>query len=185
MRKQIAYIPQREAIDWDFPLTVKELVLMGRYGRLGPFRRPRDADKEAADYYLNLVDLTPFKDRQINQLSGGQKQRAFLARALIQEVDLYFLDEPFSGIDVASEVVMVHWLKKLVAQGKTVFVVHHDLNSVESLFSWVILLNLRLVACGDVMHTFNSHYLKQAYGKSFDLLDVAGKLARDKQLGII
>lgn len=185
MRQEIAYIPQKETVDWEFPITVRELVLMGRYGKLGLFKRPREADYQAVDHYLEVVGLTPFKDRQINQLSGGQQQRAFLARALIQEAKIYFLDEPFTGIDASTELVMVQLLKKLAAEGKTVFVVHHDLNNVSSLFSWVLLLNLRLIASGPTSQVFNAENLKQTYGKSYTLLDEAAKLAKEKTTGAI
>lgn len=180
VRKKVAYVAQKETIDWDFPITVRELVLMGRYGELKLFQRPRKADYEAVDHYLNLVGLTEFSHRQIGELSGGQKQRAFLARALIQEADLYLFDEPFVGIDAATENVMIQLLKKLIEQGKTVFIVHHDLNAVEKLFSWVILLNLRLVSCGKTETAFNADYLSCAYGKSFELLDEASRLAFKK-----
>lgn len=184
VRSKIAYIPQRESVDWDFPITVEELVLMGRYGKLGLFKRPSKVDYEAVHHYLDVVGLLQYKDRQISQLSGGQQQRAFLARALIQEADIYFLDEPFIGIDAATEWMMVHLLKKLVSQGKTVFVVHHDLNAVEYFFSWVILLNLRLIASGKQEEVFTPANLKQAYGKNWALLDEASKLAAMKQRGI-
>lgn len=185
MRQEIAYIPQKEAVDWEFPITVRDLVLMGRYGKLGLFKRPREADYQAVDHYLEVVGLTPFKDRQINQLSGGQQQRAFLARALIQDAKIYFLDEPFTGIDAGTELVMIQLLKKLAAEGKTVFVVHHDLSNVSSLFSWVLLLNLRLVASGPTAQVFNAENLKQTYGKSYTLLDEAAKLAKEKTTGAI
>lgn len=180
VRKRIAYVAQKEMIDWDFPITVKELVLMGRYGELSLFQRPRKADYEAVEHYLNIVGLSEYGNRQIGELSGGQKQRAFLARALIQEADLYLFDEPFVGIDAATENVMVQLFKKLIHQGKTVFVVHHDLNAVEKLFSWVILLNLRLVASGKTETAFTSDYLSCAYGKSYELLDEASRLAFKK-----
>lgn len=185
MRDKIAYVPQREAVDWDFPITVKELVLMGRFGKLGLFRRPANADHEAADHYLELVGLTALKDRQISQLSGGQQQRAFLARALIQEADIYFLDEPFAGVDASTEAVMVKLLKSLATHGKTIFIVHHDLNTVENLYTWVILLNLRLISSGPIAKAFTPHYLKQAYGKSFVLLDEAARLAQEKKSGVL
>lgn len=185
MQKKIAYIPQKESVDWDFPITVRELVLMGRYGELGLFRRAREADYQAVERYLEVVGLTPFRERQISQLSGGQQQRAFLARALIQEADIYFLDEPFTGIDAATEAVMVGILKKLSHEGKTVFVVHHDLNTVESLFSWVILLNLRLIASGPLREAFIPKNLRQAYGKSYDILDEAARLAGERGVGAL
>lgn len=177
LRSKIAYVPQRESVDWDFPITVEELVLMGRYHQLKWYEKARQADYEAVSHYLGLVGLEAFKHRQISELSGGQQQRAFLARALIQEASFYFFDEPFAGIDAATEAVMVQLLKNLVKHGKTVFVVHHDLNSVENFFSWVVLLNLRLIASGPVEEVFTAEHLKSAYGKSYQLLDEASRLA--------
>jgi manganese/zinc/iron transport system ATP- binding protein len=183
VKQEIAYIPQKEAVDWEFPITVEELVLMGRYGKLGLFKRPREADYQAVKHYLEVVGLTAFKDRQISQLSGGQQQRAFLARALIQDAKIYFLDEPFTGIDAGTELIMIQLLKKLVSEGKTVFVVHHDLNNVKNIFSWILLLNLRLIASGPTDHVFTPENLKQTYGKNYTLLDEAAKLAKDKITG--
>lgn len=184
VRQRIAYVPQRESVDWDFPITVKELVLMGRYGTLGLFRRPREADRSAADHYLKLLGMEEYADRQISLLSGGQQQRAFLARALLQEADIYFMDEPFAGVDLATETLIVQLLQQLTAAGKTIFVVHHDLNTVESYFNWVILLNMRLIACGETSRYFTPHYLNAAYGKSYALLDEAFKLSQLKQAGV-
>lgn len=178
-RDKIAYIPQRETLDWNFPITVEELVLMGRYGALGLFKRPKKVDFEEVDKYLDLVGLTPFKKRQISELSGGQQQRAFLARALIQDAEIYFLDEPFAGIDMGSEATLIEILKEEVKKKKTVFVVHHDLTSIESLFSYVIMLNLRLVAAGPFEKVFNDANLKSAYGKNFNLFERAAKLAKE------
>jgi manganese/zinc/iron transport system ATP- binding protein len=184
VRQQVAYVPQRESVDWDFPVTVRDLVVMGRYGRLGLFNRPREADWAAADHYLEMVGMTPYAHRQISQLSGGQQQRAFLARALLQEADIYFMDEPFTGIDLATETVMVQMLRQLRDKGKTVFVVHHDLNTVESYFDWVMLINMRLIACGPTKEVFNAHYLNATYGKSYALFDEALKLSQQKKAGI-
>ena len=139
VQKRIAYVPQRQSVDWDFPITVRDLVLMGRYGRLGPLRWPRKADWAAADRYLEMVGMGPYAGRQISQLSGGQQQRVFIARALLQEADIYFMDEPFAGVDLATEKVIMNILSNLKSEGKTVFVVHHDLNTVESYFDWVVL----------------------------------------------
>lgn len=185
VRSQVAYVPQRESVDWDFPITVKELVLMGRYGRLGLFQRPRKADYNAVEQYLELVGMSQYRDRQISQLSGGQQQRVFLARALIQEANIYFMDEPFTGIDLATEKILVSVMKNLVSQGKTVFVVHHDLNEIESIFDWVIILNLRLIACGKLKDVFTVQNLTSAYGKSFALFDEALKLSQEKATGEI
>lgn len=185
VKQKIAYVPQRESVDWDFPITVKELVLMGRYGTLGLFKRPRQADLLAVEQQLELVGMSGYQNRQINQLSGGQQQRVFLARALIQEANIYFMDEPFTGIDLATEKMLVQVMKGLVAQGKTVFVVHHDLNTVESIFDWLIILNLRLIAVGSIQKTFTPRNLHTAYGKSFALFDEALKLSKEKETGVV
>ncbi len=184
VRQRVAYVPQRESVDWDFPVTARDLVLMGRYGRLGLFRYPRQADWAAADYYLNLVGMSGYGERQISQLSGGQQQRVFLARALLQEADVYFMDEPFTGVDLATETVIVQLLQQLRATGKTVFVVHHDLNTVERYFDWTILLNMRLIAYGPTEEVFTPFYLNETYGKSYALFDEALKLSQQKQTGV-
>ncbi|MFI0434388.1 MAG: metal ABC transporter ATP-binding protein [Parachlamydiaceae bacterium] len=184
VRQRVAYVPQRESVDWEFPVTVRDLVVMGRYGRLGLFHRPRAADWAAADHYLEVVGMAGYAHRQISQLSGGQQQRVFLARSLLQEADVYFMDEPFTGVDLGTEMVIVELLQQLRAKGKTVFVVHHDLNSVESYFDWVVLLNMRLIGYGPISDFFTPHYLHAAYGKSYALFDEALKLSQEKQTGI-
>ena len=184
VRQRVAYIPQRTSVDWDFPITVFDLVLMGRYGELGLFRRPKKADWAAVERTLELVGLSDLADRQISQLSGGQQQRAFLARALLQDADLYLMDEPFSGIDLGTEKVLINLLKEFKSQGKTVFVVHHDLNSVESIFDWLILLNMRLVAAGPLDEVFNRETLNKTYGKGYAILDEALKLSQTQSSGI-
>ncbi|MBJ7450028.1 MAG: ABC transporter ATP-binding protein [Parachlamydiales bacterium] len=181
---KIAYVPQRESVDWDFPITVLELVLMGRFGKLGIFKRPRKADYQAAKHYLDVVGMFAFANRQISQLSGGQQQRVFIARALLQEADIYFMDEPFAGIDAATEKVLVDLLQKLQQKGKTVFVVHHDLNTLQTYFNWVILLNMRLVAAGPMETTCTKETLDRTYCKSPSLLDEAARLAQSKKSGI-
>lgn len=184
VRQRIAYVPQRETVDWDFPITARDLVLMGRYGRLGIFRWPRQADWTAADHYLDMVGMLQYKDRQISQLSGGQQQRVFIARALLQEADIYFMDEPFSGIDLATETTIMNILRELKSKDKTVFVVHHDLNTVESYFDWAILLNMRLVSCGSVPEVYSPENLNATYGKSYALFDEALKLSQYKASGM-
>lgn len=184
IRGKVAYVPQRESVDWDFPITVRELVVMGRYGKLGLFRWPRAADRAAADHVLEKVGMEAYGDRQISQLSGGQQQRVFIARALMQDADVYFLDEPFAGIDLATEKVIMDLLHQLKDQGKTVFVVHHDLNTVESYFDWVMMLNMRLIACGNVHQVFNSDTLLSTFGKNFALFDEALKLSKYKNVGL-
>lgn len=178
VRSRLAYVPQREVIDWDFPITVRQLVCMGCYPRLGLFRFIQKSDLEAVDLALEKVGLLDLANRQISQLSGGQQQRAFLARALLQDPDIYFLDEPLAGVDHSSEEFIMQILRAKVEENKTVLMVHHDLNSIEKYFSWVLLLNIRLVACGPTAEVFNRHNIKQAYGKNFTLLDEAMKLTR-------
>ncbi|WP_068467372.1 metal ABC transporter ATP-binding protein [Candidatus Protochlamydia phocaeensis] len=184
VRQRVAYVPQRESVDWDFPVTVRDLVLMGRYGRLGLWRRPREADRTAADHYLEVVGMSAYANRQISQLSGGQQQRVFLARALLQEADIYFMDEPFTGVDLATETAIVQLLQQLRTKGKTVFVVHHDLSTVERYFDWVMILNVRLIAYGEVEKVFTPHYLNAAYGRSYALFDQALKLSQQKNAGV-
>lgn len=184
VRRRVAYVPQRESVDWDFPITVRDLVLMGRYGRLGLLRWPRQADRAAADHYLDKVGMGAYADRQISQLSGGQQQRVFLARALLQEADLFFLDEPFSGIDMATEKAIMELLHQLKTEGKTVFVVHHDLNTVEQYFDWLILLNMRLIAAGPTAEVFNPDTFYATFGKSNLLFDEAFKRSYDRSKGL-
>lgn len=178
MRPRTAYVPQREAVDWDFPITVKQLVLMGRYPILGTFGRLTKKDHELALECLEKVGMHEYADRQISQLSGGQQQRAFLARALLQDADLYFLDEPLAGVDHATELVLIELLSELVKRQKTVLMVHHDLNTVEKYFNWVVLLNVRLVACGATKNTFTGQNIHKAYGKNFALFDETLKRSR-------
>jgi manganese/zinc/iron transport system ATP- binding protein len=185
VRQRIAYVPQRESVDWDFPITARDLVLMGRYGRLGLFHWPRQADYAAADHYLDMVGMLQYKDRQINQLSGGQQQRVFIARALLQEADIYFMDEPFSGIDLATETTIMNILRELKSRDKTIFVIHHDLSTVENYFDWAILLNMRLISSGSIQEVYTSENLNATYGKSYALFDEALKLSQHKTSGIL
>jgi len=181
VRQKVSYVPQRESVDWDFPASVMDVVLMGRYGNLGLFKRPRKADREAAAYALAQVGMEPFEGRQISQLSGGQQQRVFLARALTQQADIYLMDEPFAGVDAATEKAIIQLLKKLVKEGKTVLVVHHDLQSVSTYFDWLIMLNLRLVASGPKKEVFQPHMLEETYGGKLTLLTEVGELLRKGQ----
>lgn len=181
VRTKISYVPQRESVDWNFPITVKELVMMGRYGRLGVGRRPSKSDWEAVDHYLHLVDMAAYAHRQISQLSGGQQQRVFIARALIQQAEAYFLDEPFAGIDLATEGGLVSLLQELRQQGKTIFIVHHDLHSVERYFNWVIILNMRLVSCGPTKEAFTPQALLAAYGRDNLLFGEVARLYGTQQ----
>ncbi|GAB3196084.1 manganese/zinc/iron transport system ATP- binding protein [Pontibacter aydingkolensis] len=181
VRKRISYVPQRESVDWDFPASVFDVVLMGRYGNLGLFKRPRQADKDAALEALEKVGMQAFADRQISQLSGGQQQRVFLARALAQNADLYFMDEPFAGVDIATETAIIELLRTMRDQGKTVIVVHHDLQSAANYFDWVVLLNMRLVASGPTEKVLTQELLEQTYGGKLTVLTKVGDLLRKQE----
>lgn len=181
MRTRIAYVPQRETVDWNFPVSVFDVVLMGRYAHLSLFQRPKKRDKEIARQALEKVGLADFADRQIAQLSGGQQQRVFLARALAQEADVYFMDEPFAGVDASTEDHILELLRELRADGKTVIVVHHDLQTVSEYFEWVMLLNLRLVALGPTDSTLTQENLQKTYGGRLNILSQALELSRKEQ----
>jgi len=163
-RKLVAYVPQRGSVDWDFPTSVLDVVLMGRYGHLGWVRRPGQADKAAAREALEHVGMAELQGRQISQLSGGQQQRVFLARALVQHADLYFMDEPFQGVDATTELAIVELLQELRSRGKTVVAVHHDLQTVPEYFDQVTLLNVRRIASGPVDEVFTEENLRLTYG---------------------
>jgi manganese/zinc/iron transport system ATP- binding protein len=180
-RHLVGYVPQRESVDWDFPVTVRDVVLMGTYGRLGWFRRPGRTDRELADRCLDQVGMRAFSKRQIRQLSGGQQQRVFLARALAEQARIYFLDEPFAGVDAATESAIVELLQAMRSEQKTVFVVHHDLQTVRDYFDWVLLLNMRLVAGGPVDETFTPENLQKTYGGRLTLLDEAAEAMRKRE----
>jgi manganese/zinc/iron transport system ATP- binding protein len=180
-RRLVGYVPQRESVDWDFPVTVRDVVLMGTYGRLGWFRRPRRAERQLADQCLEQVGMASFARRQIRQLSGGQQQRVFLARALAEQAQVYFLDEPFAGVDAATESAIVNLLQTMRSAGKTMFVVHHDLQTVRDYFDWVILLNMRLVACGAVEETFTPENMQKTYGGRLTILEEAAEAMRNRE----
>jgi len=163
-RRLVGYVPQRGSVDWDFPTNVLDVVMMGRYGTLGWVRRPGQAERMMAMEALEKVGMRPFADRQISQLSGGQQQRVFLARALVQDAHVYFMDEPFQGVDATTERAIVTLLQELRTTGKTVVVVHHDLQTVPEYFDWVTLLNVRRVASGPVGEVFTEQNLRLAYG---------------------
>jgi manganese/zinc/iron transport system ATP- binding protein len=170
-RRQIAYVPQRESVDWDFPTNALDVVMMGRYGHLGWFRRPGRAERERALACLAQVGLAELAERQISQLSGGQQQRVFLARALAQEAQLYLMDEPFAGVDATTERTIVTLLQALRDAGKSVICVHHDLETVPAYFDWVALLNVRLIAIGPTATTFTVEHLRATYGSRLALID--------------
>lgn len=170
-KSKIAYVPQSESVDWDFPATALEVVLMGRYGHLGWFKRPGKSDREIARQMLEKVGMKDFAGRQISQLSGGQQQRVFLARALAQQAEIYFLDEPFKGVDALTEKSIVQLLKELRQSGKTVIVVHHDLQTVPDYFDWVTLINMHVVASGPVDEVFHEENLNITYNGRGMLLE--------------
>lgn len=181
-RKLVGYVPQRGSVDWDFPTSVLDVVMMGAYGRLGWFRRPGRKEREAALEALEKVGMREFADRQISQLSGGQQQRTFLARALLQDAQIYFMDEPFQGVDATTERAIVTLLKNLRRAGKTVVVVHHDLQTVPEYFDWVMLLNVRRIALGPVNDVFTDENLRLTYGGKVGFLSRTngeGKRATD------
>lgn len=172
-RSRVGYVPQRGSVDWDFPTSVLDVTMMGLYGKLGWIRRPGRAERALAIDALEQVGLTDFAYRQIGQLSGGQQQRTFLARALVQDADLYFMDEPFAAVDAVTEKAIVAVLRELRARGKTVVVVHHDLATVPEYFDYVTLLNVEVVASGPTTETFTDENLRRAYGGRFAIIEGA------------
>lgn len=171
-RRIVGYVPQRSSVDWDFPTTALDVVTMGLYGRLGWLRRPRKADRELALAALQQVNMEAFSSRQISQLSGGQQQRVFLARALVQDAQVYFMDEPMAGVDATTERVIIDILKELRSQGKTVIVVHHDLQTVAHYFDWMVILNVQVIAQGKVKEIYTTDNLRKAYGGQVALLQI-------------
>jgi manganese/zinc/iron transport system ATP- binding protein len=163
-RRLVGYVPQRGSVDWDFPTDALDVVMMGLYGKLGWVKRPTREHREQAMDSLHKVGMADFADRQISQLSGGQQQRVFLARALVQDAQIYFMDEPFAGVDATTERAIIDLLRELRAAGKTVIVVHHDLQTLEEYFDWVMLLNVRRIASGPVGVAFTEENLRKAYG---------------------
>ena len=180
-RHQVAYVPQRESVDWDFPVTVGDVALMGTYGGLGWWRRAGKAERERAMAALDRVGMTPFARRPIGELSGGQQQRVFVARALAQDAGLLLMDEPFAGVDAATEASIIAVLRELRDAGRTVLVVHHDLQTARKYFDLLMLLNLRLIAFGPADEVFTKEHLEAAYGGRLTLLsEVASRAAGGK-----
>lgn len=178
--KRVGYVPQRESVDWDFPVSVMDVVLMGRYGHLGLIKRPRKHDRDVARECLDKVKMLPFANRQIANLSGGQQQRVFLARALAQESDLYFMDEPFAGVDAATETAIVTLLQELKNRGKTLLVVHHDLPTARQYFDMLLLLNMRVVAFGATEEVFNLDLLQTTYGGRLTILSEVAHAVKER-----
>ena len=163
--KTLAYVPQRNSVDWDFPTTLFDVVEMGCYGRVGLFKRVSKEEKQKVLKAIEQVGMLDFKDRQISELSGGQQQRAFIARALVQEADIYLMDEPFQGVDSTTEKSIVDILKKLKSEGKTLIVVHHDLQTVPTYFETVTFINKSVIASGKVKEVFTQENIDMAYKK--------------------
>jgi manganese/zinc/iron transport system ATP- binding protein len=179
---RVGYVPQRESVDWDFPVTVMDVALMGTFGGLGLVRRPGAAERDRARAALEKVGMLPYANRQIGNLSGGQQQRVFLARALAQDSDLYLMDEPFAGVDAATEATIIALLKEMREGGKTVLVVHHDLHTARAYFDRLVLLNMRVVAAGPTAEVFTAELLQKTYGGRLTILsemaDAAARQAR-------
>ena len=176
VKKKMAYVPQKNDVDWNFPATVMDIVQMGRYPHVKVLSRLSKRDIEISEYALEEVGMIQFRDRQIGELSGGQQQRVFLGRALCQEADVFFLDEPFVGVDITTEEKIINILRKMASESKTLLVVHHDLSTVDDYFHDVILLNQRLIAYGPTESTFSSENIKLAYGGQLPVLHDTGKL---------
>lgn len=180
-RHRVGYVPQRESVDWDFPVSVLDVVTMGLYGQIGWFRPVRKKHREAAQRALERVGIGALAHRQISQLSGGQQQRTFLARALVQEADLYLMDEPFAAVDAATEQAIVEILREMRAAGKTALVIHHDLHTVADYFDSVVLLNMRVVAQGPTSSVFTKENLERTYGGRLTLLEEATEAMRRRE----
>ena len=162
-RSKIAYVPQRGSVDWDFPTTALDVVEMGRYGKIGWIKRVGKSDRKIAVDAIKKVGMEGFEKRQISQLSGGQQQRIFLARALVQDAEIYFMDEPFQGVDAKTEKSIINILKKLRDEGKTVIVVHHDLQTVEEYFDYITFINVAVISSGKVKEIFNRKNIEKTY----------------------
>lgn len=180
VRHRVGYVPQRESVDWDFPVSVLDVVLMGTYGRVGWIRRPGKRERAFAEECLEKVGLMPFRDRQISHLSGGQQQRVFVARALAQDSDVYLLDEPFAGVDAATEAAILKVLRELRSAGKTIVAVHHDLQTVSQYFDHAVLLNVHIIAAGKIADVFTAENLQKTYGGR---LTLGEELAESMQRG--
>jgi manganese/zinc/iron transport system ATP- binding protein len=184
-RDRIGYVPQRESVDWTFPVTAMDVVLMGRFGKRKWYQRLGSEDRAQARDALGKVGMLPYADRQISNLSGGQQQRVFLARALAQQSEIYLMDEPFVGVDAATEAAIVMLLKELRAAGKTVLVVNHDLQSAREYFDMLILLNMRLVACGPTEEVFTPELLQKTYGGRLTILSEVAEAVANAERGTV
>ena len=180
-RQRVGYVPQRESVDWDFPIDALDVVTMGLYGQLGWFRPVGRRQRDAAMQALEKVGIAELAHRQISQLSGGQQQRTFLARALVQDADLYLMDEPFAAVDASTELAIVELLREMKRNGKTAVVIHHDLQTVPEYFDYVVLLNMRVVANGPVDEVFNTENLQKTYGGRLTLLEEVSEAMRRQE----
>lgn len=174
--KRVAYIPQKEQFDWDFPINVYDVVIMGRYPYLSMFGRPGPKDNEIAIKSLEKLEMIKYKDTQIRNLSGGQQQRIFLARALAQQSDIYFMDEPFVGVDAKTEAAIFKLIRELKNEGKTILIVHHDLSRIKDYFDELILINQTLVAAGPTEIVFTKENIERTYGGRLTILEKASQL---------
>jgi len=181
VRSSISYMPQRESVDWDFPINVEQVVMMGRNQSMGLFKKPRAADHALVSQALRQVGLESFSKRQISELSGGQQQRVFLARALVQDADLYLMDEPFAGVDIATEEMIMQVLQSMKKAGKTIIAIHHDLLSVSQHFDNALLLNLRKIAFGKIHEVLKDPILQETYGGKLSILTEVGQLLAVEQ----
>jgi len=179
VRHRISYVPQKEVIDWDFPVTVYDVVMMGRYAHLGVIQRPRIRDREIVDSAIDKIGMSEYRNRQIGNLSGGQQQRVFLARALAQESDILLLDEPFVGVDAATEQAIIELMYILNKEGKMVIVVNHDLGKVQEYFQYLIMINQWLIAYGPTREVFKPDLLSRTYGGRLTILEKTEQLSGD------
>ena len=180
-RSRVGYVPQRESVDWDFPISVLDVVTMGLYGKIGWCMPVRRKHRDIALQALERVGISELAHRQISQLSGGQQQRTFLARALVQDADLYLMDEPFAAVDAATEKAIVEILREMRQAGKTALVIHHDLHTVPEYFDSLVLLNMRVVASGPTKDVFTRENLERTYGGRLTLLDEATEAMRRRE----
>ncbi len=184
IRDRVSYVPQRESVDWDFPASALDVVLMGRYSRKSWFKRYTKLDREIAFESLDKVNMKAFANRQISQLSGGQQQRVFLARALAQQTELYLMDEPFAGVDASTEESILQLLIKMTKEGKTILVVHHDLQTAFKYFDWMVMLNTSLIASCPSADAMTEEVIQNTYGGKLPLLSTISNLIKQKNLPI-
>ena len=184
VRHKVSYVPQRQDIDWDFPASVWDVVSMGRFHVRGLFKRLTSEDHDIIQVSLEKVNMLGFAKRQISQLSGGQQQRVFLARALAQQGELFLMDEPFAGVDIATEEMIVNLLKDMKSKGKTLVIVHHDLHTAQSYFDHLVLMNTRLVACGKTSDVFTDQILTDTYGGKLTTISKISQELENKEFPI-